>query len=61
MPLLLPMVAMPVAPDVHVPPDVEVRVLEPPGHKLREPETGSGNGFTVTMRVVEQVIPDPKE
>ena len=55
MPELVPTVAIPVAPEVHVPPVVaSLKVVVDPAHIVNVPVIDDGNGLTVTIFVAEQ-------
>ena len=55
-PVLDPIVATPVAPDVHVPPPAQLSVVLAPWQILMLPVTAPGNGFTVTTVVALQPV-----
>ena len=55
-PVELPMVAMPVDPDVHVPPPELLSVVVAPAQTLPEPVIADGSGFTVTTVEVIQPV-----
>jgi hypothetical protein len=57
MPVLLPTVAIGVAPLLHVPPVVaSLKVVVKPTHTLAVPETGNGVTLTVKTVVVIQLV-----